>query len=296
MQFAEIRPDCSARERRAPADGFHMLTITTLAAAWQPHFRHHDAGAARTWQRAPIRTSVVRATHESFDEFEARAFAGIWDAKLDLDDGLQQVAVALDPRGSLTTTSSSARGSSWERWEASADESDSVKLRLRIGPWMLRGTGCRDGLRCRELTGSVLEGGDDPVCVGSFSMTMATPAADDDELTELERSHYARLDAKPAPPPRFRRDSFVGRWSLLVAFEDTAAPSIFPVSLGDDRKFTTPADGAALLGGSWGVWDASMRDDAARRQAADGRGYARLGTHFYMRVERGGFCCGLSLR
>ena len=24
------------------------------------------------------------------------------------------------------------------------------------------------------------------------------------ELAELERSHYARLDAKPAPPPRFR--------------------------------------------------------------------------------------------
>ena len=42
----------------------------------------------------------------------------------------------------------------------------------------------------------------------------------------------------------------------------------------------------ARLGGSWGVWDGSLRHDKQRARAAASRGMASLGTHFFMRVER----------
>ena len=280
--------------------------LTLATATWQPLVRGRAAVQPASWP-SRRRAAVGRAAHDECDMYEQRALSGIWDTSLELDDGPQRVTCHLAERGALTTTASLARGPAWERWEASVErESGSVRMDLRLGPWTMSGKGVRtDGLRCRSVTGSVLEGGDDPVCVGSFSMVMQMPAADEAELSTLERSHLAKVEARPAPPPRFARGVFRGNWRLLIAFEDTDAPSVFSVRLGDDLKFASvPAEQLASvpaeqveagdeagveprLGGSWGVWDGShVQHDKQRARAAASRGMASLGTHFFMRVER----------
>ena len=232
------------------------------------------------------------------DEFEYRALAGIWSTTLDLDDGLQEATCHLDARGSLTTTVPIEFNTEL-RWDArsSSSSEDVVRIQLSVGPFLLNGKGVREGgsLRCRVLKGSVLEGTHDPCCVGSFEMKLKLPAADADELEKLERSHRQRLDAKPAPAIRFGRSNFVGRWRLLIAFEESESPSVFSIELGDDHKFASiPQENdeasAAVLGGSWGLWDASLgtgrEGNARRKRAARERGMHILGTHLYLRVER----------
>lgn len=256
--------------------------------------------------RSTPRSTPIFLKHVKCDSFELKALAGVWSLTMDLDDGLQKLACNLDASGTLTTEREglSRIADAKDRWKAAADaESGSMNMRVSIGPWMLRGNGMRtNGLRCKSVTGSVLEGGDDPVCVGSFAMTLRVPVADAEELSELERSRTAKLDARPAPPPRFRRGYYIGeKWRLLVAFDDTEAPSIFTVRLREDGKFVSYSagdesnsdgsessnyDGAAArpqqLGGSWGVWDSTLRRDAKRQRPTN----ATLGTDFYMRVER----------
>ena len=53
-------------------------------------------------------------------------------------------------------------------WQAkSVGEGEPVNVRMRLGPWQLRGKGERtSGLRCSVVTGTVLEGDEEPVCVG----------------------------------------------------------------------------------------------------------------------------------
>ena len=233
------------------------------------------------------RTSSIRLAFEPLDQFEERATAGIWSLSLDLDDGMLSLVCNLNADGSLSTDTKNARSKGWERWEASADaETNDLKMRVRLGPWMLRGLGgrCDGTLRCRSIKGSVLEGGDDPVCVGSFDMSLRVPVADDDELDELERSHRAKVDARPAPPPRFRRGHFCGGWKLLIAFDETTVPSVFTVALAEDFKFASPSgeEDGAVLGGSWGVWDKTrVGQKPETRPSLD-----TLGTHFWIQVER----------
>jgi hypothetical protein len=98
--------------------------------------------------------------------------------------------------------------------------------------------------------------------------------------------------------------AFVGRWRLLLAFDDVEMPKLFRVELLADHKFATvdvsadsadstdSTDGAngaptrPMLGGSWGLYDTSMTSDTQRKEAADGFGRCQLGTHFFMRVDR----------
>ena len=237
---------------------------------------------------------------------------------MDLDDGFKELTLALDSKGSVTSTDENMfRRGAWERWEAKADAGEDasreVRFTLRLGPWLLDGKGTRPadgGLRCSVVRGSVLEGSDDPCCVGRFEMTLTLPEADTDtELPALEASHQARLDSRPGPPPRFSKGSFLGPWNLLLAMDgggpededvdatNAAAPSLFAVRLGEDGTFasSSPPAGssavpqgddappAAVLGGRWGVWDASETDKRLQRGPST---LSALGTHVWLRVER----------
>ena len=93
----------------------------------------------------------------------------------------------------------------------------------------LEGKGVREGnsLRCASVSGSVIEGIDDPVYVGDFRMELAMPAADASEEKALRKSHKAKVDARPAPPPKYAVSAFFGSWRLLVALETTrASPTV----------------------------------------------------------------------
>ena len=41
-------------------------------------------------------------------------------------------------------------------------------------------------MRCSLVTGSVLEGDEEPVCVGRFKMSLAMPATEEADLQQLE--------------------------------------------------------------------------------------------------------------
>ena len=273
-----------------------MLALLSLHFAMSPSpLVRHGAGPR-------ARRPTVRLRFEPCDEHEVKALSGLWSASLNLDDGIKQFTLALDSSGSLTTTEASlSRGGAWERWEARADD-EAVRFNLRLGPWLLDGVGHRPaggGLRCACVSGVVLEGSEDPCHVGSFEMTLSLPAADA-ELPALEARHRARLDAQPAPPPRFAQRQFCGSWRLLVAMDeaDACMPTTRTVQLLGDGTFSSELActwressdesaasdaGAAVLGGRWGVWDASTRES---RQWGGPNQPDSLGTHLWLRVER----------
>ena len=214
---------------------------------------------------------------------ERAALGGVWLVDLDLDDGAQSLSCHLDGETGIATASSLPESLSQKkpRWTATVLE-DRVSLRLEIGPWQLRGAGERDGLRCAAFSGSVTEGDEDAVCVGRFDMKLSMPSVAADELPALAEKAAARIAARPAPPPRFRRAELEGRWRLLVAFE-AAAPRVFDVVL-SGRRFTS--ESSPLLSGSWGLWESgTKKTDSSVKER---------GTHVWLRVSREQSNCTLA--
>ena len=236
---------------------------------------------------------------ESLDEFERRAMAGVWATTLDLDDGLQQITCHLGEDGQVSSTMRNLDPKPWHRWEAKVVNGEKIlKFKLYLGDLALEGKGVREGesLRCASVSGSVIEGVDDPVYVGDFRMELAMPAADDSEEKALRKSHMAKIDAKPAPPPKFKWDAFVGRWRLLVALETAkATPTVdfHTIELTPDRKFRSvpgAATARGVLAGRWGVYDKTLS-----RKLNQGPTTNQRGTHMWLRVNREA-CSGLPIR
>jgi len=178
---------------------------------------------------------VLGATPQEDEELQA--LAGVWRLTLDLDDGLREISAQLTADGRVHTTDQALEnhpghggGARW--WvEAVANRSapagtlQSFEMSIRIADWTLLATGKREGLRCREMSGSVLEGQEDSCCIGSLAMSLALPAVDDGAaLAALEQKLRARLEARPAPPARFAREAFSGGWRMMYAMNHRPDP------------------------------------------------------------------------
>jgi len=147
----------------------------------------------------------------------------------------------------------------------------------------LEGTGERSGLRCMSLKGSVLEGRDDPCCVGAFDMTLVLPTSQD--VAALEERHQARVDARPAPPLSFRLDGFVGRWRLLLSLDDEDSPAIFAISLDGNRSFTSETSAnEQVLAGSWGLYTKGYR--SRPDGGASGSSIQPIGSSLWLKINR----------
>lgn len=236
---------------------------------------------------------------------EREAIAGIWSANLDLGDGYTRMTFALSSSGKLTATSpdSSMRGS----WEAGARRGRSdISMRLFFGPWVLTGHGERRndaantetngkvGLRCKAIDGVVLEGILEPCCVGKFNLTLALPYANDEQLAVLDKRHKTKVAKRRAPPYKFNLTSFIGRWKLLIMFEDSDEPTYSSIVLSANRTFVSDTSGSGMcLAGKWGVWDeeAWMQGGEARKLAH--RSIALVGTHLWLEFSRTA-CKGIS--
>lgn len=184
-----------------------------------------------------------------FEEEELQALAGVWRVSMDLDEGLKELSCQLTASGRVRTTDESIEahhgGGDGGRWWAESTKSatrawgTSIYLTIRLGDWTLLATGERSGLRCCKLVGHVLEGQDDPCCVGTFAMALALPeVSDGPTLDALDARFKQRLDARPAPPARFSRDAFAGRWRMLIDL-DGATPKTYGVTLTGDGSFRT---------------------------------------------------------
>ena len=163
---------------------------------------------------------TLYAAREPLATEELQALAGIWATTLDLDDGRLDLNLHLDASGAVHATNEQElpfnicrgeHGWSSARWSCSAvPESANLVLTLQLGVLHFRGKGTRQGLVCSSLAGHVMEGSDDPCCVGSFEMALALPFAQD--VAALEERHRLRVDARPPPPLSFRLDGFIGQW------------------------------------------------------------------------------------
>ena len=215
---------------------------------------------------------VARTPHSScraaspLDKEEVEALAGIWRTTLNIDSGERMVSLHLLSNGRVDTTAEDAtnlgdlnicRGATWSsaRWSATTDV-QGVRIQLQLGLLHLEGSGARNGLRCSEFKGSVLEGAEEPDCVGGFHMALAMPTVTD--VAALERSHQARVEKRPAPPVSFPLSGFVGRWRLLLAMDSDqeggdSPPACYSILLANDRSFRTEGD-TPTLAGSWGLW------------------------------------------
>ncbi|KAL1496321.1 hypothetical protein AB1Y20_016278 [Prymnesium parvum] len=229
-------------------------------------------------------------SQQPLDSEELQALAGMWRCSLDLDDGYRQLTCHLDVSGKLTSSDEDlpAWNANWEASKAS-DEGGQLAVWLRLGALQLQGSGERTGgLRCSLFTGTVLEGDEEPVCVGSFEMELALPAVDQAALPALEARHTARLNAKPAPPPRFVRASFIGMWRLLLSLDtaaDEAAPCAFLTlnlqQAGGYRAGNFESEESPRLGGTWGVYDRPPEGSAVTGSVLQDRG-----THVWLSVKR----------
>jgi len=196
---------------------------------------------------------------------EVEALAGIWRAELDLDDGAKSISLFLDANGKVRAADESVlpdanicQGTTWsDQWRVTAvPEGDTVSLKLSLGVLYLEGKGTRQGLRCSSVAGSVLEGKEDPCCVGSFRMGLVMPSGgwDRSVIKSLEDRHEARVLRRPAPPIAFSRSGFAGRWRMLLSMDEL--PFNFCVRLHDNLTWTSEG-GEQTLAGSWGVWSSS---------------------------------------
>ena len=237
------------------------------------------AAACTTRRCTPIH--AVLAREEPLEKEELQALSGVWSTALDLDDGSHNVTCHLDATGKVFTTGAALGQGA--RWSARAAEgSDRFRLKLQLGKWLLTGIGERTGLRCVTISGSVLEGYEDPDCCGRFTMALSMPATADDDLPALEQRHRRRLDARPAPPIRYSVPGIAGRWRLLVSLSGSSMPSIFTVDLsaGGPGCFlggsSWRSDSDPHLGGTWGLWTAGDKE----------KGPKTHGTHMWLRVSR----------
>ena len=190
---------------------------------------------------------------------EVEALAGVWRTSMKLDSGDWALSLHLDAGGQVHTTDDASlpfnicHGTTWNSatWRVSAvPESTTVKLKLQLGMLYFEGEGERTGLRCMSIKGSVLEGRDDPCCVGSFDMNLALPTISD--VAPLEAAHKARVEARPAPPVSYKRLGFVGTWRLMLSLDDQQ-PMSFTVALAPNRTFHS-VGAPERLAGTWGVY------------------------------------------
>lgn len=260
------------------------LVASTRPSAWT------GAHAAHGSLRVQSHAMMLLSDAAPLEDEELQALAGVWRASLDLDDGLHELSCQLTADGRVHTTDPALENHPGHggggRWRAKAlarpgshgARSETIEVSIRIADWTLLATGVRDGLRCGQLKGTVLEGQDDPCCVGSFAMALALPEVDDGaSLAALEAKLKARLDARPAPPARFARGAFSGGWRMLIDF-DGGTPVTYAVHLHEDGTFATRE--VPGLGGHWGVWGKGLAKGISE--------WAVLpeGTHLWMRVER----------
>ena len=73
-------------------------------------------------------------------------------------------------------------------------------------------------------------------------MALAMPSTEEADLPALEARHMARVNARPAPPPRFGRSGFVGRWRLLLVLdagtpEEEPTPAFFTIGLAETPAY-----------------------------------------------------------
>ena len=243
------------------------------------------ATACMTRRCAPVRALLAR--EEPLEAEELQALSGMWSTALELDDGARNLTCHLDATGKVFTTSEvgtygMARGQR-PRWTArAASGSDRFRLKLQLGKWLLTGWGERNGLRCVTISGSVLEGAEDPDCCGRFTMALSMPATHNDDLPALERRHRRRLEARPAPPIRYSVRGIAGRWRLLVSLSGSAIPSIFTVDLsaGGPGCFlggsSWRSDSDPHIGGTWGLWTEGDKENGPKTH----------GTDMWLRVSR----------
>jgi len=222
---------------------------------------------------------------------EVAALSGIWRTSLCLDDGDHDFSLHLKESGAVQTSDQSSlpfnicQGTTWKsaRWSVSAvPELDSaVSIRLQLGILYLEGKGERKGLRCVSLKGSVLEGRDDPCCVGSFELSLALPTNDD--VSALMLRHLARREARPAPPLSFKLASFIGRWGLMITLDDALMPSYFSLRLNGNRTFISEG-GSQVLAGTWGLYSKGYynRPDGG----AKGSAIMPYGSSVWLKVNR----------
>lgn len=228
------------------------------------------------------------------DEEEKKAISGFWSAELDLDDGHEMKSIYLGSNGNLVVSSPSSTSSVRGSWKASSHGRHSrISIRMVFGSLVLSGYGERNvtsedgGLRCIVIGGVVQEGMLEPCCVGKFSMRLSLPDVDENELVALDTRHKIRVAARPASPSKFQLNTFVGRWRLLIQFDDNSEPEFSTVTLNANRKFNSEETKSGVcLGGHWGVWDKDfwMRGGEFRKAAR--RGVATLGTHIWLEIDR----------
>jgi len=230
----------------------------------------------------------VALSNQPLESEEIEALAGIWQADLTLDDGDMQVSLHLDAKGHVHTSTVlpfniCLESERMDRWDVSAPpEGNEIRFKLQLGVLSLEGKGTREGLRCSQLSGSVLEGRDDPCCVGHFRMGMVLPTTPD--VSALEARHQARLNSRPAPPLSFERSSFAGRWRLLIKMDPDqyggdAPPAFFALELRANQTFSSVV-GDQRLSGSWGIW-APSTNGVGRGSFIQPRG-----TSLWLKVDR----------
>lgn len=244
-------------------------------------------------QVVPSRAGHVRMFFDEFDgraldEFEQRAFAGIWSVKLDLDDGAQEWRIYLNPSGGKAVAVGGEACMSDTRhsyWEAKVNDDGEIRMKLHFGFLVLQGKGRieRNSIRCTMLSGWVLEGTDEPDCVGSFSMGLPFPDVRGAELRQLYKDHKEREDSRLSGLSRFRLNGFLGQWQLTVTID--SHPTLFKVELGEDGKFTSVGVGDNLrLAGSWGLYDSTSPDNDV--STTGGKYGPKLGTDLWLHVQR----------
>jgi hypothetical protein len=149
-------------------------------------------------------------------------------------------------------------------------------------------------LRCQWIKGYVVEGDHEPCCVGSFEMRLAMSAVED--MDALASRYRRRLEAKPAPPPRFRKAGFVDTWRMLLTLESDGGlpgPKLLSIRLRDDGVFESAAAPLAegpRLSGRWGIWDDSLVQVVGRKAAQrlhEEEGKINKGTHVWLHFVRG---------
>ena len=225
---------------------------------------------------------------------EYRALAGVWRGDLELDDG--DVSVALHLAAPTSTIAFGGKvflmqdnlpfnichgESGWTsaRWSverkvcAGAEGDDQLRMYIQLGNLYLEGRGQRRGLRCSAFSGTVFEGGTDPVVVGRFSLQLALPL--NSNMSALEERYARRIASRRAPPPSYQRFAFFGSWRLLLSMDDDDPPppldvggvassstprtprthAIFPVELCADGSWHS-VGAAQTLAGTWGMSDA----------------------------------------
>jgi hypothetical protein len=162
---------------------------------------------------------------------------------------------------------------------AGEEGDDQLSLSLQLGRSLfLQGEGTRTYFRCTEFTGAVLEGTPEfdaaelvglrePAVVGSFTMRLALPIKTN--ASALEEIYERRIASRPPPPPTYDFSDFVGRWTMVLAFQDALLQAVgkrmvmkAPIELAADGSWESEARGGKRFSGTWGMYDKQPHSDS----------------------------------